>query len=1064
MLVYESAPGNKQLAAYVACGEQEPDPSDLEVFLAQQLPAYMIPASFVIMARFPSTSSGKIDRKALSSMPLSVSKPLAPLRETNPVEERLIAIWSEVLGRDGIGPDDHFFQLGGHSLLLTQAASRVDEQFLLDLPLRVYFQQPVLKDLARTIILALIESRHVGASDAPHLGRRAEGLISLPLSQAQRRLWIIHQLDPQSTAYHIPMAYVLKGEVHFEAMQQSMEYLVARHAALRTTFLATEGEPRQVIGDAVPQMNFFEDRRGEDFQTDDLLSHSIMAPFNLETGPLFRWVLIQVNDETHVLAMNAHHIVFDGWSLNVFMRELGLCYRAFSTGGSPDLSPLTIDYADYALWQQKWLNSKKLLELVDWWRQTLDGAPTLELPIDRSRPAELTFNGDQISFAIDSTLRDGVKKYALQEDVTPFVVLYSVFNLLLARYSGQQDIVTGTSAAGRNRRELESLIGFFVNTLAIRVDLSQSVTFHELTAQVKQCVLQAFDHQDAPFDKLVEALESDRDASRNPLFQVAFNLVELESDEDQIPGLRTEALRLNRRLSHFDLGLGFIPGAKGFTGYFTYNTALFHSATIQRMARHYINLLKHLLAKPTAPIASIPLMEPEELQTVLVSWNRNHVEHPQYPGFAQCFEAQVERTPQAIALVYRDQQMTYAKANEEANRLAAYLIEQGVGPEVLVGNFQERSLPMMVAFLAILKAGGVYVPLDPELPEERLAMLVESPSMKVVITESQFEAKLPDFHGRLVVTDQLAKTIETYPPENLPAFASPENLAYVIYTSGSTGKPKGVGVTHGAALDHMLSAVPSYGLAPGVRVLQFAALSFDVSMEQIMATLICGASLVLRHDIWAPAHFSKILEDMEINVVSLPTAYWHLWAEEAVNQGSVPNSVALVTAAGEAMLAKPLARWTEAFPHIPVINGYGPTETVVTPTIYQADVPFPAEARVPIGKVRPNRTSYVLDRLGNPVPFGVSGELHLGGLPVARGYLNRPSLTAAVFIPDPFSSQPGARLYKTGDLTRLLPDGNLEYLTRLDHQVKVRGFRIELGEIESALIQHPGVGGTAVLA
>ena len=800
-------------------------------------------------------------------------------------------------------------------------------------------------------------------------------------------------------------------------------------------------------------------------EVERLVVEEARRPFDLARGPLIRGRVLRLADDEQVGLLTMHHIVTDGWSAGILIRELATLYQAYCSESPSPLPELPIQYADYAHWQREWLQGTVLQRQLDYWKKQLEGAPPLlELPEDHLRPAMQTFRGGHQSLLLPKAVGSALSALSRQESTTLFMTLLAAFKVLLQCYTRQDDLIVGTPVANRNRLEIEGLIGFFVNALVLRTDLSGNPTFRELVRRVRKVCVDAYAHQDLPFERLVEELHIERDLSRNPLFQVMFVLQNSSMRVVELPGLTLNPVIADGGTTHFDLTLHIVDTEQGLLGTAAYNTDLFDTDTITRMLANFGTLLEAIVSDPDRHLSDLSLLTDTERQRVLVGYNDVRHSYVPAPCIQQLFEAQVERTPDAIAVVCENEQLTYRDLNVRANRLAHTLRKLGVGPEVPVGVFLERSLEVVISLLAILKAGGVYLPLDPAYPKQRIGFMLDDSKASVLLTLERLIQDLPEHRAQVVCLDSEAEAIAIDSAENPLSSSEPENLAYIIYTSGSTGQPKGVLVSHGSIAEHCRDAVKFYELEPADRVLQFASISFDLSLEQILPTLIVGARLVVMgREVWRPSEFHNKASEFGLTVVDLPTGYWQElvqeWAAEPEPAASAQYRLFLV--GGDTMLPETLSLWQQtSLRSVRLINAYGPTEATITATAFEI-ARRPGEAsklhRVPIGRPLANRVIYILDKHCNPVPIGVPGELHIGGMSLARGYLNRPDLTADKFIPDPFSEMVGARMYKTGDLARHLPDGNIEYIGRTDHQVKIRGFRIELGEIEAALAQHPSV-------
>ena len=1065
----------KRLVAYVVA-EREPLPTttDLRNFLKEKLPEYMVPAVFVLLDALPLMPNGKIDRRALPSPDRSrpeLDKVFVAPR--TPTEESLVEIWVQLLNIERVGVHDNFFDLGGHSLLATQLVSRMREAFQVEIPLRRLFEAPTVAGLAESIEAARQAGQLLLAPPILPVPRNGD----LALSFAQQRLWFFDQLEPGLSAYNIPAAVRFQGPLNLAALERSLNEIVKRHESLRTTFGKVDGRPTQVIAPTLTIKLPVVDLRKlpaseQEAEVRRLVTAEAQRAFDLSQGPLIRCTVLRLGDEEHVGLLTMHHIISDGWSTGILVREVATLYVAFCAGGSSPLPALPIQYADFAHWQRQWLQGEVLETQIAYWKKQLANAPALiDLPTDHPRPAVQTFRGAHQSLVLPKHLQEGFKTLSRQEGVTLFMTLLAAFKVLLYRYTSQDDLIVGTPIANRNRLETEGLIGFFVNALVLRTDLSGNPSFRELLRRVREVCLGAYGHQDLPFDRLVEELHVKRDLSRNPLFQVMFVMHNAPLRTVELPGLTLSPVEGDSETAHFDLTLQIMDTEQGLTAAFVYNTDLFEAGTIARMLGNFQTLLEAMVADPEQRLSDLPLLTEAERQQLLVEWNSTKTDCPRDVCIHQLFEAQAERTPDVVAVVCEAEQLTYAELNRRANQLAHHLRALGVGPEVLVAICLERSLEMVIGLLGILKAGGAYVPLDPAYPKERLAFMLKDAQVPVLLTQERLVAGLPEHDTKVICLDSDWETIARENGENPGVSTLPENLAYVIYTSGSTGQPKGVLVSHHSIAGHCRNAQRYYELDSRDVVLQFASLSFDVSLEEILPTLIVGARLVIMGtNVWHPAEFHRKISEFGLTVLNLPTAYWQELAREWAGVTElVPNiRPRLFIVGGDTMLPNVLKLWQRTpVSSIRLLNAYGPTETTITATAFEV-APRPNEnttyQRVPIGRPFANRAIYILDRQDNPVPIGVPGHLHIGGEGLARGYLNQPELTAERFILDPFRTEPGARMYKTGDLARYRPDGNIEFLGRADDQVKIRGFRIELGEIETVLGQHPAVREAVVLA
>lgn len=875
-----------------------------------------------------------------------------------------------------------------------------------------------------------------------------------PLSFSQQRLWFLHQLDPTTPLYNIPVAIRIRGPLDPAALERSVNEVVRRHEAIRTTFSYIDDRPVQVITPALSVEIDCRDARGlREPETSgairDFCTSEARRPFDLTRGPLLRCALLRVADHEHILVVTMHHIISDGWSMGVLLYELTALYEAFVHGQPSPLSDHGVQYVDYALWQQGWVQSEKLKAQLAYWKEKLSGAPSLlALPATKPRPPVQGFNGAHHSMTVSPRLTAALKGLSQQKDVTLFMTLLAAFDVLLHRYTGQDDVLVGSPIANRNRSEVENLIGFFVNTLVFRSDLSGDPTFEELLLRVRHTATEGYAHQDLPFEKLVEELHPQRDLSHPPLIQVMFVLQNAPRPPLALPELTLELLDVDSGTAKFDLTLSIEETDRGLGAYYEYNTDLFDSQSIERLSKHFETLLASVVADPTKRISELSLVPEEERNRVLLEWCSPYTKPADDDFFQLRFEEQADRNPDAIAVAFEDRSLTYEELNRRANQLAHYLMETGVGPETLVGMCFDRSPEMIVALLAVLKAGGAYVPLDPRYPRERLAFMLLDSQVSLVLTQRDRASGLPAEGLRLICLDEEWSSISTRPTANPACRVRLENLAYIIYTSGTSGQPKGVQVTHRGICNLVDAEARRFGHGPGSRILQFASLSFDGATYEIVVTLGVGATLQLAtwESLIPGPNLVAFLRERSITVAALPPS-----ALAVLPEGTQLPSLNVLSVAGDRCPSDVVGRWA---PGRRFFNLYGPTESTVLATAFEAVDSHRSPA---IGKPIDNVQTYVLDAALQPTPIGVPGELHIGGIGLARGYLKRPDLTAGKFVPDPFGGQHGGRLYKTGDLVRYLPDGNIEFLGRIDHQVKIRGFRIELAEVESVLNQHPAV-------
>ncbi|MFC1718135.1 amino acid adenylation domain-containing protein, partial [Candidatus Poribacteria bacterium] len=886
----------------------------------------------------------------------------------------------------------------------------------------------------------------------------------LPLSFAQQRLWFLDQLAPGVPIYNISKAMRLIGGLNVTALEQTINEIVRRHEALRTRFPSVDGQPVQAIVQDVHiplqilDLQKFQ-RPDRESEVHRILSEMARHNFDLSQGPLLMTRLLRLSEDEHIFALVIHHIVSDGWSSNLISRELSALYQAFSSGEQSPLPELPIQYADFAIWQSKWLQGGELNRQLSYWKKQLEGAPsTLELPTDRPRPAVQTFRGASLQLTLSEHICQSLRELGNRENATLFMTLLAALKTLFFRYTGQDDIVVGSVIANRNRVEIEELIGFFVNTLVLRTDVSGDPNFLELLRRVREVCLEAYAHQDMPFEKLVAELRPDRNLSRNPMFQVMMApQSRVKSGNMELHGLSVEPVAVSDAVAKFDLAVFTSETAQSLKITFEYNTDLFDHSTISRMSEHLQTLLEAIIAHPERRLSELPLLSDSERQQLLVEWNDTQTSYPESLCAHELFEVQAKRKPDAIALVLGGKQLTYRELNHRANQLAHLLQTLGVGPEVIVAVLVDRSLDMVVGILSVLKAGGAYVPIDPTYPEERVAFILRDSEASVLLTQEKLLAGLSDQGVDAICLDRDWRTISQKSQENPISRARIDNLAYAIYTSGSTGRPKGVLIPHRGLLNLIFWHQRVFEVTASDQATQLAGTAFDASVWEIWPYLTTGAMLHLIEPdfLRSPEQLRDWLVSEGITIGFLPTPL----AESMLDLTWPENTALRIMLTGGDKLHK----YPPSSLPFKLVNNYGPTENTVVTTSGTVAPGGQDGIPPPIGYPIDNIQVYVLDKYLQPVAVGIPGELHISGSGIARGYLNRPELTAEKFIPHPFSNDPEARLYKTGDLVRYLPDGDLEFLGRLDYQVKIRGFRIELGEIEAILSQHPGVQETVTV-
>jgi amino acid adenylation domain-containing protein len=884
-------------------------------------------------------------------------------------------------------------------------------------------------------------------------------------SFAQERLWFVSQLETDNPFYNIPVAVRITGPLKVNAIEKSINEIIRRHEVLRTTCSTIDGEPVQVIAPdasfALPVLDLTSLPKPErEDKAMKLATQEARRAFDLTNGPVFRATLLRLSEEDHLLLLTTHHFVADGWSMDVLYRELSTHYETFFTGRPSPLPELPIQYADFAYWQRQRLQGEVLETQLRYWKKQLAGALAVtELPADRQRPAVQTHRGSMQSFALPATLSEAIKALSRREGVTLFMTLLAAFQTLLHRYTGQDDIVVGTAVSNRNRIETEGLIGPFANNVALRTDFSGNPTFRQLLGRVREVAVGAYAHQDLPWEKLIEELHPERDPSRNQVFQMFFVLHEHSMEKNlKLPGLSLRNFRTELGTARFDLSLGVTNEKNNLSGCVEYNTDLFDRFTITRLLGHFQVLLEGVVFDAGQPISSLPLLTEAERHQVLVAWNDTQGDYPNASCLHQLFEAQVTRTPEAIATIFGDQSLTYCELNARANQLANHLRTLGVKPEVLVGLCVERSLEMVVGLLGILKAGAAFVPLDPVYPRERLTVILEDSRLPLLLTQDRLVVSFPENRIRVIRLDTDWELIARESREDLSSGARPENLAYVTYTSGSTGKPKGVMIENRSVVNVLTSFIRTYGLSAADRILQQTSISFDVFVNEIFPVLCVGGAIVIpeKDDVLDLERLTRLIAKHRVTIIGAAPSL--LAALNAENHDV--STLRLILSGGEVLSYSDVDRLIKS---TVVTNGYGPTETTICALSYDLDPQgLGKDATIPIGKPLMNYKVYILDKNLESMPVGCPGELCISGVGLARGYLNAPELTAESFVPNPFT--PGERLYRTGDLARWLPDGNVEFLGRIDDQVKIRGIRIEPAEIEAALDEYEAVRKTVVMA
>ncbi|HEY0553754.1 MAG TPA: amino acid adenylation domain-containing protein, partial [Thermoanaerobaculia bacterium] len=1052
-----------------------PSAHELRGFLAGRLPEPMLPAAFVEVAALPRTPNGKMDRAALPDPDDTATATAGWVPPRTPVEEVLAGLWAEVLRISPprrVGAHDNFFDLGGHSLTATAMTSLARSTFRIELPTRTLFERPTLAELAEHVETLI--SADEGVELPPIVAEPRRG--DLPLSFAQQRLWFLDELaGGESPFYNIAAALSLTGRLDGPALEWALDEIVRRHEALRTTFRkGPEGKPVQVLNPHRPFQVPLADLRGlpPAVRATEALRQArlgIARPFSLSRGPLFRVELLRVEDEQHALLLSMHHIVSDGWSLEVLVRELAALYAAFAAGLPSPLPELPVQYDDFARWQRRWLGGAPLDGQLAYWRRQLEGVPLVfELPADRPRPAVQTYDGGTVLVHLPAPLAERLQALSRAHRVTLFMALLAAFATLLERHTGRRDILLGTPIANRNRAETAGLIGFFVNMLVLRADLAGDPGFDRLLARVREMALGAYGHQDLPFERLVEELQPARDLSRHPLFQVCFAMASTPWHALDLPGLTLGFVDAGAAVELYDLTLQITDTGQGLDARLSFNADLFDEATIVRLGGHLEALLASLAEDPRRAAAEVEILSTSERRQLLGEWSGARPAPAEALPVHALFEARVRLRPAAPALVWKGGEISYEELDRRANRLAHHLLGLGLKPEGIVALRLESALDFTAAALAVWKAGGAFLPLDPRWPRERQSWALADSHAQALVTREPIQGEMVP----VVDLDAIREAISAESSDDPGVEVDPGQLAYVIYTSGSTGEPKGVAVGHRAFSLHAQEMARLAAIGPGDRLLQASSFAADMSLEQVFPPLLAGAAVLPWHpEVAGVPELTRDLRGSGVTMIDLPTALWHQAATEWAQGLSHPDLPALRWAftGGEAIPPDALALWRRTpFAHVPLVNGYGPTEATVTTALYMAtpDQQDPRIlARLPIGRPVAPHAVYLLDDCGGLVPPGAVGEICVGGPALARGYLGRPEATAAAFVPDPFSSlhgERGARLYRTGDLARFLPDGNLDFLGRRDAQMKLLGYRIEPGEIETVLARHRQVRAAAV--
>jgi amino acid adenylation domain-containing protein len=1030
-------------------------------YLEDKLPVFMIPSLLMEMEKLPLTANGKINRQALPDPDASLLMSDTYVAPRNETEELLTRIWQQLLGIERIGIYDNFFKIGGHSLLAMRLVAAIRRELDTELTIKSLFLYPTVAGLTAHV---LSSGKSVQLPPVEAVERPAH----IPLSYSQERLWFIDQLEEGSVQYHLPAILRLEGKLNRTALAYALQSIVSRHEVLRTAIATEGGIPYQLIQDVADWEMSITDEPvyREDADTlDALISKLINTPFDLSAGYMLRANLIVLEEETHLLVVVIHHIASDLWSAGIIIKELAERYAAYVEDRLPQLAALPLQYADYALWERTWLVGEVLEKKLNYWKDKLSGVTTLNLPTDHIRPAIQSTRGAGRKFLLDKELSEQLKALSYEQGTTLFMTLLAAFKVLLYRYSGQGDICVGSPIAGRTQRETEVLIGFFVNTLALRSDLDGDPTFLSLLQQVKQTTLGAYDHQEVPFEKVVEVVVAERSLSRTPLFQVMFDLQSTPEEQHlHLHDLQVLLQEAERTTAQFDLNFSINDSNEGIGGYVAWCVDLFTDDTIDRMITHFESLLTSIVTLPASRISALNMITPAETNQLLYTFNDTAVAYPTDKTFVDLFAGQVADSPDAIALVFEDTQLTYRELDVLSNKLAHHLISKGVKADTLVPICIERSLNMIIGVLAIMKAGGAYVPVDPESPASRISYMLTDSNARLIVSSSYGKEKIPvGTTADLILLDTDAAIIEQQ-PGTLPAiWPLPHHLAYMIYTSGTTGRPKGVLVEHQGMLNHLLAMVDEFSMDNNAVVAFTASYTFDISVWQMLNAFICGGRTII-YSQQLILHPAALIADADKQQVTLlQTVPSYLTAVLHDHTAVTLSALQYLLVTGEAVTRQLLQEWFSHphFGNIPVVNAYGPAEASDDVSFYYM-YEAPAAANIPVGAPIQNLQIYILDKQAQLCPLGIPGEICVAGIGVARGYLNQQELTTQKFVADPFRT--GQRMYKTGDLGKWLPDGNIEFLGRMDDQVKIRGHRIELGEVESIIAESGWVQQVVVVA
>ncbi|MBT7410094.1 MAG: amino acid adenylation domain-containing protein, partial [Methylococcales bacterium] len=1057
-----------QLVAYlVAANDAILSRADIKTYLQNCLPDYMVPQVYIKLDLWPLTANGKIDFNALPEPQEQFT--LNYVTPETGTEQQVSQLWCQLLGIEKAGLTDNFFELGGHSLLATQLSSRIKKQFNITLKLPVIFEAENLKVLAQRID-EQSQSSNTSANVIHNITKRPEN-TDIPLSFAQERLWFLDLFEPGSPIYNIPFALEFKGSLDHAQFEKTCQHIIERHEILRTIIVDHDDLPTQTVLTDVDFKLAYQCHEGiqySDGELQDILTLAATESFDLKQWPLFKINLYQLAEKRHILLFNLHHIIADGWSLTLLMNEIASLYEANLKNENINHDKSTIQYGDFAYWQRHYLTPDVLASQLNYWKQKLANTTILELPFDFQQPSILTTNGNIYGFELSKTLSDSLSILARQSNATLYMVLMTAFKVLLSKYCNQTDIIVGSPSAGRHYAEIENVFGCFVNTIVIRSQLDNNPDFFTLLSTVKQNTLAAYENQDIPFEQILDAVTPNRELNHSPLFQVMFALHNQPLFQAGFDDLEMQLMPLQTQQAKFELSLDMVETSEGLRAVFEYNIDLFESATIVQMSQHFQHLLQEIVKKPNQKINHYSLLSDAEIKQICVEFNSpKQLAECNTQSVIAAFEHHAVTIPDQIAIISGEEELSFEELNQLSNQLAHYLLKTDGKTDQIIALCLNRSVEMIIGILAVLKSGNAYLPIDTNYPDERINYMLNDTKTSLLLTEKQYLDRFGAFKGDAFCLDCGWAQIGRLSTDNLNLPIDQQNKAYIIYTSGSTGQPKGVCVKHSNLTHFTDAAIDAYHLTQHDRLLQFSSISFDASIEEIFPALVLGAPLILRSDdmLDSARMFFRGIDAWEISTVSLPTAFWHELVSQLVeSELEIPRCLRQIVIGGEAVYAAKLTEWQQTVgTSVRLLNSYGPTEATVVSTVFDLTNYQSRHNNLPIGQAIANVQTYVMDKSGNPVPFGVHGELYIGGSGITQGYLNKPDLTATSFVPDLFNPYSKDRLYKTGDKVRQLRNGIIEYLGRIDQQVKFRGYRIELGEIESVIIKQPDVSGCAVI-